>query len=909
VRDTTLKNSLMALCFVLFSTVAQAAKLGDITILSSQGQPLNAEIVLIPASEEDLSGITARVAAAEVFAEQGLTMSPEIAAVHAVVAIRADGKSVVQLFSTEPINVSALDLLIQVDSSTGGSLVRKYAFALEAPPAAAAPEQVALPEAMESVVEEAGMAIEEAMTEAMMADETILEQVQEEVMEEREATIEEMTADVTGIEAPEDEPSPFDENADLAIDDMQAQDMTDALPEEPVEMVAEMADDGMTTDDMQAQDMTEIEALEEAQAEEIAETELVTEDFGSMTAEIYNPENPVDSPAAPASSSNYTVESGDTLRKIATQQWYEDVSLEQMMAGIYGANPLAFAKGDPNRLKVGTILRMPSADELKNIDQAEAHNVVHANNWNAYRSRLADTVAKAAPVSENESSSVASGKIATVRDQAEAMHGSRDVVKLSGGAGAGMGGKMSKAEMEEELVARENALKESNERIALLEKQLSDANALLEAQKKAMEAARATESSAPLDKEQAKPKAGMMATLQENLQKHPDWKAKALGALAILIALVLILRNRRKGDIPKKPDAPTAETSGAALTELSKEAAAEKVAADIAAGAAIAAAALAAQAASQPEAPVEPSETSPQVSDDEVLSVADLDALLTDDEPAAVEKTMAEAMAEQMEQPVQQEATADELVADMMAASDAVQVPEPVAEEVVANSDNFDDVFESETALAEMVAELPETTEPAVIDEIADEAATDMMAAAAMENGSVEADDQFSMDDVFAEAVPEAPLAELVVETPLAQTMLEISPADGDHSEALAAAFEETAKEDLSGLDFDFVVEMPAEAVVAAPTAITKAKKTAKPRAKKAAVEPEVKLDLSGIDLDVSSEGAAVDSAEVETKLDLVSAYMDMGDEDGAREILQEVIKEGSAAQISKAQKLLDSLG
>jgi len=48
---------------------------------------------------------------------------------------------------------------------------------------------------------------------------------------------------------------------------------------------------------------------------------------------------------------------------------------------------------------------------------------------------------------------------------------------------------------------------------------------------------------------------------------------------------------------------------------------------------------------------------------------------------------------------------------------------------------------------------------------------------------------------------------------------------------------------------------------------------------------------------------------DVQTKFDLAKAYQEMGDKDGAREILQEVIKEGDAAQQAEAKQLLDSLG
>ncbi len=48
---------------------------------------------------------------------------------------------------------------------------------------------------------------------------------------------------------------------------------------------------------------------------------------------------------------------------------------------------------------------------------------------------------------------------------------------------------------------------------------------------------------------------------------------------------------------------------------------------------------------------------------------------------------------------------------------------------------------------------------------------------------------------------------------------------------------------------------------------------------------------------------------EASTKLDLARAYIDMGDVDGARDILQEVEAEGSPEQQAEAKELLDSLG
>ncbi|HEX5162878.1 MAG TPA: FimV/HubP family polar landmark protein [Steroidobacteraceae bacterium] len=78
-----------------------------------------------------------------------------------------------------------------------------------------------------------------------------------------------------------------------------------------------------------------------------------------------------------------------------------------------------------------------------------------------------------------------------------------------------------------------------------------------------------------------------------------------------------------------------------------------------------------------------------------------------------------------------------------------------------------------------------------------------------------------------------------------------------------------------------------------------------------------VDLDLGGGNIQMpgnATEELAVPDlepvtlSEVGTKLDLARAYVDMGDPDGARNILNEVLSEGSASQKQEAQRLLESL-
>jgi pilus assembly protein FimV len=88
------------------------------------------------------------------------------------------------------------------------------------------------------------------------------------------------------------------------------------------------------------------------------------------------------------------------------------------------------------------------------------------------------------------------------------------------------------------------------------------------------------------------------------------------------------------------------------------------------------------------------------------------------------------------------------------------------------------------------------------------------------------------------------------------------------------------------------------------------------PTQQQPAIGRNVDLDIgNGFDLPGSAteelalpDLEPVTLSEVGTKLDLARAYVDMGDPDGARNILNEVLSEGSASQKQEAQRLLESL-
>lgn len=184
----------------------------------------------------------------------------------------------------------------------------------------------------------------------------------------------------------------------------------------------------------------------------------------------------------------YTTVEGDTLSSIARRMQSEGVSLEQMLAGIYNANEEAFVAGNMNRLKVGQIIRVPSSEELQSIPQTEAVQQVrvHSNDWNAYRNRLAGLVEDAAPAAEDTDTQTSGGKITAAAEDkaAPAATGPRDVVKLSkSDAGAAAGDSKALQDrinaLQEEVIAKDKAAQEANERTAMLEKQIADMQKLL----------------------------------------------------------------------------------------------------------------------------------------------------------------------------------------------------------------------------------------------------------------------------------------------------------------------------------------------------------------------------------------------------------------------------------------------
>lgn len=277
----------MLLALALGSSQAMALELGQIQVKSALGQPLLAEIPVNPDSPAELQNLTARLASAQDAANAGVAAGPAIPLQFAVVD-GGNGKKVIRITSSAPVNDPYLDLLVEVNNGAGKSL-REFTILLDPPnamasvPATRAPEQAA-------------------------------------AKPSRRAAAAASTAAPSSAAAPA--PAP------------------------------------------------------------IAEAK---------------PAKPAPAPRAVAGGSFGPVERGQTLTAIAHETAPDGVDVNQMMLALKQANPDAFYRDNINALKTGAVLRVPSRDDAQAMALAAAMAEVRRQNgdWRSGAARTPTTVADA----------------------------------------------------------------------------------------------------------------------------------------------------------------------------------------------------------------------------------------------------------------------------------------------------------------------------------------------------------------------------------------------------------------------------------------------------------------------------------------------------------------------------------
>jgi pilus assembly protein FimV len=128
-KTPMLRSSLVAALMLAFSGIASAAGLGRINVYSALGQPLRAEVE-IAATPEDLETMVAKIATPEAFRRANIEYVGALSGVKMTIEKRAGNNAVVRVTSDRPFSEPFVDMLIELNWA-GGRLLREYTFLLD----------------------------------------------------------------------------------------------------------------------------------------------------------------------------------------------------------------------------------------------------------------------------------------------------------------------------------------------------------------------------------------------------------------------------------------------------------------------------------------------------------------------------------------------------------------------------------------------------------------------------------------------------------------------------------------------------------------------------------------------------------------------------------------------------------
>ncbi|MBW8312332.1 MAG: hypothetical protein K0M64_09920 [Rhizobium sp.] len=577
------------------------------------------------------------------------------------------------------------------------------------------------------------------------------------------------------------------------------------------------------------------------------------------------PPAPAPAPAPAAEDSFGPVADGQTLWSIAERTRPDPaVTVNQMMLALQRANPEAFIGDNINQLKRGAVLRIPSREDVAELGAAEAAALVRAQAeaWQGRRAPVpqpAEAVASqpAPRAAERPAAAPPAGRLEIVppAGDSDAARGAQ-----SGASGAGTGAEL-RAELtqaREDLASRESEVQELRSQIAELEAQQSDSQRLIEMQSSQLKAlqerlAAAQAAEAPVATPAAEPAPAAEAPVAEAAPEPAPvaepWYANPLvlggGGLVLLGGLVLALRGRR-------PSAPSPVPS----RRISDDDALK---------------------ASLPGARVEPAVTpapapaaEPSPADAELARLQsavksrpdDLEAHISllrhlhklDDQPGF------DAAAQEMRARVR--STLDPRWREAVVMGVALSPGNPLFSQAGWNAPRFGDTGVMPAAPAP-AAPLAAAVPPRA-DELDDLANIEIAPPAAHD----EHDEDW---DRLARGVAAAPAAPAPAPAPQPQPQPQPQP------------------EPEAEPGFDFVAEADAE-----PTG-------------------ELSLeDLGGeapLSFETDAEAAPLDDDASATKIELAKAYLEIGDVDGARGMLEEVVAEAGPAGRAEAERLLREIG
>ena len=131
----------LAIGLAFSAPAAYGAGLGRINVQSALGQPLRAEVEVTSVSREEAASLAVRLASATAFRQANLDYNPALTGLRLSLSQRGDSY-VIRISSPNAVNEPYLDLLLELTSATG-RVLREYTILLDPPALRAAPDVVA----------------------------------------------------------------------------------------------------------------------------------------------------------------------------------------------------------------------------------------------------------------------------------------------------------------------------------------------------------------------------------------------------------------------------------------------------------------------------------------------------------------------------------------------------------------------------------------------------------------------------------------------------------------------------------------------------------------------------------------------------------------------------------------------
>jgi pilus assembly protein FimV len=852
----------LAIALALGSSAAHALGLGAIEVRSGLNEPLVAEIPLNEAFPGEAAEVKVALAKAEDFARVGLDPSSLAVPLAFDLVDGGAGGPLIQVTSEIPVREPFLSFLVEV-TWPNGRLLREYSVLLDPP----------------------------GVAPAVIGTRTVVEPLRE-------------AAPAEAAPAPEALPESTVVPSEPAVE-----------PAAPVEPAA-----------------VEAAPPEPAPAEPAPAPEPAAEPAPEPAPESAPQPEPAPAPLAAAPSEYGPVASGETLWEIASATRPSDaVTLNQMMVAILRMNPDAFGDGNANQLKRGAVLRIPTVDEAQAVAIADAAAEIAAQNqaWQAGRGTTLVADAAFGSGRPTTTDGGADSRLELVPPRSgDGDAGGVDRPGVAGGTDAALEADLKRSR--EQLASREQESGELRSRVAELERIQRDNERLVTL------------------------KNSEIADLQRRLEE-----AEQAAAAARQAAVDAETQAAAAAQAEPSPS-PAAEPSPVAVEPAPVESpvAAEPVAVEpveppaetptdtaLPAGDTLAADAGATPAGSPVETPAETPTDSPVAA--EVTPLPE-PSPVSEAPPAVIEEDRPPMPWWRETWVMAAGGGAIVLLGLLLLLTRGRKKPEPVAESRSSVADSFGSgVFGAGGAAA--ADALADDGEGALLDRLAADP-TDLEAHLELLRHHYASGDtdkfEAAAGAMYAQVVdPSVPQWQdalamgraLLPDHPLFADLSEAPAAAGAPSAYADSAFDFDAVESAAATaapaqvdserDFDFSLEAPEspkatdfsfDVEVAKPD--ESAFRTqeierpnfdfglpaAAPPAVAAAPEPA----FTPAPAPAAADGGFFEGEDtVGTKLDLARAYLDMGDPEGARSMLQEVISEGDEAQKAEARRLLAEIG